>query len=84
MEFEFGKALQLLKAGKRVFRCGWNGKGMYIFLVTADSYSVRVDNIPFLMLDQMPFIAMKTADNKMVPWLASQTDILSFDWRELE
>ncbi|MFI3322595.1 MAG: MW1434 family type I TA system toxin [Rikenellaceae bacterium] len=27
-----------------------------------------------------PFIAMKTADNHFVPWLASQTDILSEDW----
>ena len=23
---------------------------------------------------------MKTADNKLVPWLASQTDILAEDW----
>lgn len=26
------------------------------------------------------FIVMKTADNKLVPWLASQTDILAEDW----
>jgi hypothetical protein len=26
------------------------------------------------------FILMKTADNKLVPWLASQTDMLAEDW----
>lgn len=27
-----------------------------------------------------PFIAMKTADGAMVPWLASQGDIMADDW----
>lgn len=26
-------------------------------------------------------IYMKTADNKLVPWLASQTDVLAEDWQ---
>ena len=29
----FGEALEALKAGKKVARAGWNGKGMYIYLV---------------------------------------------------
>ena len=29
------------------------------------------------------WIGMKTADNKFVPWLASQTDVLAEDWRLL-
>jgi hypothetical protein len=28
----------------------------------------------------LPYIFMKTADDKLVPWLASQTDLLSDDW----
>ena len=28
----------------------------------------------------LPFIALKTVDDKVVPWLASQTDILAEDW----
>ena len=31
--------------------------------------------------EHLPFILMKTADNKLVPWLASQTDILAEDWQ---
>lgn len=28
----------------------------------------------------LPWIGMKTADDKFVPWLASQTDLLAEDW----
>ncbi|SAU10303.1 DUF2829 domain-containing protein [Klebsiella pneumoniae] len=31
--------------------------------------------------EQLPYIAMKTADDKLVPWLASQTDVLAEDWQ---
>ncbi|WP_400183919.1 DUF2829 domain-containing protein, partial [Klebsiella pneumoniae] len=31
--------------------------------------------------EQLPYIAMKTADEKLVPWLASQTDVLAEDWQ---
>ena len=35
---DFGKAIQLLKAGQRVQRQGWNGKNQYIELATSISY----------------------------------------------
>ena len=28
----FGEALEAMKAGKKVSRAGWNGKGMYLYL----------------------------------------------------
>jgi hypothetical protein len=28
----------------------------------------------------LPYIMMRTVDGSFVPWLASQTDVLSFDW----
>ena len=34
-------------------------------------------------LENLPYIEMKTADNKLVPWLASQTDMLAEDWAVL-
>ncbi|MDS1356974.1 DUF2829 domain-containing protein, partial [Klebsiella pneumoniae] len=34
--------------------------------------------------EQLPYIAMKTADDKLVPWLASQTDVLAEDWNIVE
>lgn len=81
-ERTFGWALTQLKNGWRVSREGWNGKGMFLFIIEGSGHpnawtytDGKQDNYPCL-----PFIAMKTADNKVVPWLASQTDILAEDW----
>jgi hypothetical protein len=32
---DIGYAVEALKAGKRVRRAGWNGKGMFLFLLPA-------------------------------------------------
>ncbi|WLF84830.1 DUF2829 domain-containing protein [Moraxella sp. ZY210820] len=94
-EFDFGMALHLLKAGQKVARKGWNGKGMYLLLVDGkcvtevinncygdpERYEVGADG--YEKGQSMPVlnaIYMKTADNKLVPWLASQTDVLAEDW----
>lgn len=84
----FSEALGLVKAGRRVARAGWNGKGMFIFLVPGSTFTV---NRPPLLgiypagtrINYHAHIDMKTADNMVVPWLASQTDILAEDWRLL-
>ena len=70
----FEKALELLKKGKKVCRTGWNGKNMWIDLQHPTNLSKMT----------LPYIYMKTADNNLVPWLASQTDILAEDWEELK
>lgn len=69
---DFGAALVLLKNGKRATREGWNGKGMWIALQVPDENS---------MMDR-PYIYMKTVDNQLVPWVASQSDLLATDWQE--
>lgn len=33
--FDFGDAIRALKEGKKVARQGWNGKGMYLWLLQA-------------------------------------------------
>ena len=33
LKLNFGQAIEALKEGKKVAREGWNGKGMFIFLV---------------------------------------------------
>lgn len=81
----FGQAIEALKAGEKVARSGWNGKGMFLFLVAGSTFKV---NRPPLLgiyeegkeINYLPHIDMKTADDKIVPWLASQTDILAEDW----
>lgn len=84
----FGAAIEELKAGRRVWRSGWNGKGMYLYYVAANSYPVERNAKSAVKgefdKDMVPYgayIAMKTAQNNVVPWLASQTDVLAEDWR---
>lgn len=77
----FGAALHGLKDGAKVAREGWNGKGM--FLMYIDPYhndQFQVIEKPYMVGTLTAYIGMKTVDNKLVPWLATQTDILAEDW----
>jgi hypothetical protein len=66
----FGEAIEKLRSGNRVARAGWNGKNMWLGLQVPDSHSKMT----------LPYIFMSTAQGDLVPWLASQTDVLSDDW----
>lgn len=72
----FGSALAALKSGKKVARAGWNGKGMYLGLCEGGGFrdGCRTQD----------FVYMKTAQDTIVPWLASQTDMLAEDWLIIE
>lgn len=77
--FDFGIALEFLKRGLKVARKGWNGKKMFLFLINGAEWDLDFD-VSLWGDTKAPFIAMKTADYKIVPWVASQTDMLSDDW----
>jgi len=83
---EFGWALEELKRGKLVRRPGWNGKGMFLSFLEnkhGEVYTIKRERYS----TEYPwanFIVMKTADNMIVPWLASQTDILATDWEHYD
>jgi hypothetical protein len=84
---DFGAALEMLKQGQKVARFGWNGKGMFIYLVPANVYPASGNKFGTMngvfkdnMVPYGPYLAMKTAQDNVVPWLASQTDILAEDW----
>lgn len=66
----FSEALDGLKIGQKVARTGWNGKGMWIALQEPDLNS-KMDR---------PYIYIKSVDDELVPWVASQTDLLAEDW----
>jgi len=81
----FSDALLLVRQGQKIARQGWNGKGMFLFLVPGSTFTVN--RAPLLgiypegtQVDYCPHIDMRTADGKIVPWLASQTDLLAEDW----
>ena len=66
----FGVALDELKRNRTVARRGWNGKDMWLSLQVPDEHSKMT----------LPYIYMSTVQRDLVPWLASQTDILATDW----
>lgn len=75
--FDFGHAISLLKAGNKVQRTGWNGKGLWLELQVPDAYSKMT--LPYIFMSY-PTDAQNTPGAR-VPWLASQTDMLADDWR---
>ena len=87
----FGQALEAIKAGKRIARTGWNGKGMWLVLVPGTPVAQLRDGTPYREatgLEQceiLPHIDMWTVNAEgrraMLPgWLASQSDMLADDW----
>lgn len=85
---KFGHALELLKEGKKVTRKGWNGKGMYLYYVSEGKYPVKMDAAKELadekgLVGYSPYIAMKTHQGYVTPWVASQMDLLSEDWETI-
>lgn len=85
-DLSFSLALGFIKRGYKVQRSGWNGKGMFIFLVNGSTFKV---NRPPLLgiypegteINYHAHVDMKTADGQIVPWLCSQTDMLAEDWQ---
>lgn len=82
----FGKALEdFVKQGGKVAREGWNGKGMFIFLVPGSRFQV---NRPPLLgiypegttINYGGHIDIKAVDGSIRPWVASQSDLLADDW----
>lgn len=76
---DFGAVVRHLKSGCVASRKGWNGRGMWLLLV--EHWAPGIEHGKLVgSLPRKPWIAMRTADGGLVPWLASQTDILAEDW----
>ncbi|RLA60312.1 MAG: DUF2829 domain-containing protein [Epsilonproteobacteria bacterium] len=68
---DFSQALDDLKDGVLMQRAGWNGKNMHIEIQRPDEHSKMT----------LPYIYMRTAQNDLIPWIASQSDIMAEDWQ---
>lgn len=81
--FDFGMALELLKAGHKVARKGWNGKGIYLELQRPDEHSKMT--LPYIYIVTTELVTDNPdAPKGVVPWLASQTDMLAEDWVKVD
>ena len=84
-KINFGDAIAALKSGKTVTRTGWNGKGMFLLLIQGSNDIAKLHGYGFGELQGEPTfrdaIFMRTVDNQLVPWTASQSDVLAEDWQ---
>ena len=88
---DFSIALVWLKDGARIAREGWNGKGMFLFLMPGYPDGVEANEATRKGLGVAgpcsvvvrPYVMMKTAQDDIVPWVASQSDLLAEDWQKL-
>lgn len=94
-EMTFGDALERMKAGAKMARKGWNGKGMWIAISSGNpeleahcfwnphAKQHATDNGGYAPV--LDTVIMRTADGSiLMGWLASQSDMLANDWEEIE
>lgn len=85
----FGQAIEAAKAGKKVARSGWNGQGMFAYIVPAASYPAQtaVAKAHFgenALVPYRAYWALKTAQGDVATWSPSGSDSLAEDWNVVE
>lgn len=83
--FNFGQALSELKAGARLARAGWNGKGLFVYLVPPASYAVQTGAAKAYfgegsVVPYNAYFAIKNVDDTVSTWVPSVNDCLADDW----
>lgn len=81
----FSEALNAVKGGAKITRTGWNGKGMFVFMVNGSEF--KVSRPPLLGIFEegtdvtyRPHLDMQYADGSIGVWLASHGDMFGEDW----
>jgi len=72
--FDFGHAIAAAKAGKKVARKGWNGSGMFAYIVPAANYPAQTEIAKKHFVGDVPYRAywaLKTAQGDVATWAPS-------------
>ncbi len=85
---DFSDALVACRDGMKIYRSGWNGKGMYVVFqpgyprgIAINENTSKATGIPQGTVCRFrPYLMMYTAQEDFVPWVASQSDLLGDDW----
>ena len=80
-DMTYGMALSRLRAGQKLQRTGWNGKGLYIRYVP--QLGVTLEHLQ-LVYPVPGDGSGPYPQGAVVPWAPSQTDVLAHDWRVVE
>lgn len=89
LDMNFGEALEALKAGKRVQRKGWNGKGMFIYLVPENKYPAQTGAAKAFfgenaLVPYNAYFAIKNVNETVSTWVPSVNDCLADDWSVID
>ena len=81
----YSDALHKIKEGKLLARKGWNGKGMFVFLVQGSTFTVNRPPLNIIFpegteITYRPHTDIKNADGSISTWVPSQGDQFSEDW----
>ena len=84
-QLNFGQALVAMKAGRRVARNGWNGRGMFVYYVPPASYPVQTGAATEhfgegTMVPYNAYMAIKNVNGTVSTWVPSSSDCLAEDW----
>ena len=85
----FGMALEAMKHGSKAARSGWNGKGMFVYIVPAASYKAQTGVAKAYFGDDAlvpysAYMAIKNVGETVSTWVPSVNDCLAEDWTVLE
>jgi hypothetical protein len=89
LTFDFGKALEHLKQGKAIARKGWNGKGLFVYMVSGGTYKVQMDIVKPLAdsnncMTYEPYFAIWNGRGTINTWVPSVSDLLAEDYIVIE
>lgn len=89
---DFGTALEELKAGKKLARDGWNGKGLFVVYQkgypagipcnkqTAEAWGMKEGDL----FKCNPYLQIRQADGSHSMWVPSVGDVLAEDWHTVK
>lgn len=87
-KFDFSQALVYLKAGQKLTRTGWNGRGMFVVMQkgypegincnkqTAEAWGIKEGDL----FKVNPYFQIKNANGTHSMWVPSVGDLLAEDW----
>lgn len=84
-----GWAVKEMQNGAKVKRAGWNSADQFLYFVPSGNYPARTEVAKKqwgddALVPYQPYIAIKTVQETVVPWNASQSDLLATDWEVVE
>ena len=91
---KFSEAIELCMQGKRITRADWNGKGMYVYYTKGKTIDVSAwtgsddlsdsECLRGYIVIKGHFDMYNAQGERVIGWLASQTDMASDEWMVVE